>query len=107
MQLRLLARWIGGVGLLLGLEACVVRDTAPMNPGYGDTYYGYSGGLGGPRADVTASASVGEPSPYTVSGMPPEPLYEQMSGSPGDGSVWIDGYWHWNGYEWVWVNGRW
>jgi hypothetical protein len=39
--------------------------------------------------------------------MPPEPLYEQQASSPGDGSVWIDGYWHWNGYEWVWVNGRW
>ena len=23
------------------------------------------------------------------------------------GYVWIDGYWHWNGYEWVWVGGRW
>jgi len=21
--------------------------------------------------------------------------------------VWLDGYWHWNGYEWAWVNGRW
>src|SRR5262249_54546213 len=54
-----------------------------------------------------ANTSVGEPSPAYVSSMPPEPLYEQMSASPGEGSVWIDGYWHWNGYEWVWVNGRW
>ncbi len=51
--------------------------------------------------------SVGEPSPYWVSSMPPDPLYEQMTPSPGLGFVWIDGYWHWNGYEWVWVSGRW
>ena len=104
---ELRARWIagiGGLGLLLGLEACVVHDTAPVNSGYNEAY-----GYGGVRGNATASASlsVGEPSPYTVSGMPPEPLYEQMSDSPGDGSVWIDGYWHWNGYEWMWVNGRW
>src|SRR5262249_56515630 len=53
------------------------------------------------------SGGVSEPTPYSVDSMPPEPLYEQMSPSPGDGFVWIDGYWHWNGYEWVWVNGRW
>jgi WXXGXW repeat (2 copies) len=107
MPLRLRARWIariGGLGLLLGLEACIVHDTAPVNSGYNEAY-GYGGMRG--NATATASVSVGEPAPYTVSGMPPEPLYEQMSDSPGDGSVWIDGYWHWNGYEWVWVNGRW
>ena len=99
MQMRHLARWIGSAGLVLGLASCVVHDTAPVNPGYG---YGYGQpGYGAP------GSSVGEPTPYQVSGMPPEPLYEQMTSSPGDGSVWIDGYWHWNGYEWVWVNGRW
>jgi len=114
MQLRLLggsvggslARWLAGLGLALGLEACVVHDTPPVNPGYGETY-GYGGVRSSSSGGMAASVSVGEPSPYTVSGMPPEPLYEQMSDSPGDGSVWIDGYWHWNGYEWVWVNGRW
>jgi hypothetical protein len=30
-----------------------------------------------------------------------------MTPSPGDGYDWIDGYWHWNGYDWVWVGGRW
>nr|HEX4318432.1 YXWGXW repeat-containing protein [Kofleriaceae bacterium] len=55
----------------------------------------------GPRA------SVGEPSAEYVSGMPPDPLYEQEPAAPGDGYVWIDGYWHWNGDEWVWVGGRW
>jgi len=97
MQMRHVARSIGGAWLALGLASCVVHDTPAVNPGYG--YYGPSYG--------PANSSVGEPTPYTVSGMPPEPLYEQMTSSPGDGFVWIDGYWHWNGYEWVWVNGRW
>jgi hypothetical protein len=61
-----------------------------------------------PVAVVAAvSVSVGEPSPFTVSSMPPEPLYEQMTPSPGYGQVWIDGSWHWNGSEWVWIDGRW
>ncbi|HEX7839497.1 MAG TPA: hypothetical protein VF469_18600, partial [Kofleriaceae bacterium] len=79
-----------------------------MNPGYayGDGY-GYGPQRYGLQGDVSVGISVGEPTPYSVSGMPPEPLYEQMTASPGDGLVWIDGYWHWNGYEWVWVNGRW
>src|SRR5882757_8589226 len=103
MQMRTLARWIGSVGTVVGLAACVVHDTAPVNPGYG---YGYGPAAYG-NAGYAANTSVGEPTPYTVSGMPPEPLYEQMTTSPGDGYVWIDGYWHWNGYEWLWVNGRW
>src|ERR1041384_5081964 len=108
MQMRPLARWIGSAGLCLGLAACVVRDTQPVNPGYG--YYGgtYGNGYGdSTRGSASASVWVGEPAPYTVSGMPPEPLYQQMTTSPGDGFVWIDGYWHWSGFEWVWINGRW
>jgi hypothetical protein len=62
----------------------------------------------GPQYGIAPAAdTVGEPTPYEVSGMPPEPLYEQMTDSPGDGYVWVDGYWHWNGDEWVWVAGRW
>src|SRR6185295_11058660 len=77
---RWLAPWIGGAGLALG-AGCLVHDTPSVNPGYG---YGEST-RGGYVAD---SVSVGEPSPYYVSSMPPEPLYEQMSASPGDSSVW-------------------
>jgi hypothetical protein len=95
----LVARLAPCLALAFAVPSCVVHDTQPVNPGYG---YGYSS-----QAHGSANVTVGEPSPYYVSGMPPEPLYEQMSDSPGDGSVWIDGYWHWNGYEWVWVNGRW
>jgi len=99
MRFHRLAKWIGLTALALGAQACVVRDTTPVNNGYG---YGYGYG-----PSYQASVSVGTPSPYYVSSMPPEPLYEAMSASPGYGYVWIDGYWHWNGYEWVWVSGRW
>ncbi|MCA9678690.1 MAG: hypothetical protein KC464_26920, partial [Myxococcales bacterium] len=68
-----------------------------MNYGYGYASSGYAQG----------GVTVGEPSPYYVSSLPPDPLYETMSSSPGYGYSWIDGYWHWNGYEWVWVSGRW
>ena len=81
--------------------ACVANDPPPVNWGYGQYGYGYGYGPMGPRA------SVGEPSAEYVSGLPPEPLYEQVPAAPGDGYVWIDGYWHWNGDEWVWVGGRW
>src|SRR3569623_1058963 len=98
MRFNRLAQWIGCAVLGFAAQACVVRDNTPVNSGYG---YGY-----GPQASYQASVSVGTPSPYYVSSMPPEPLYEAMTASPGYGYVWIDGYWHWNGYEWTWVSGR-
>jgi hypothetical protein len=91
-----LLKWIGAAGLLLAPAACVIRDSSqPVNSGY------YAG------SSLHAGVSVAQPTPYTVSAMPPDPLYEQMSPSPGVGHVWIDGSWHWNGWEWVWVGGRW
>lgn len=95
MSMRRLARWFGYAGLALTTQACVLRDNTPVNYGYGYSSSGYT----------NASVTVGEPTPYYVSSAAPEPLYEQMSQSPGYGYVWIDGYWHWNGYEWVWVRG--
>src|SRR5687767_11126607 len=93
------SRWIATLSfgaLALAAQACVVHET-PVNRsyGYGYTQAGYSGGV-----------TVGTPSPTYVSSLPPEPLYETMTSSPGYGHVWIDGNWHWNGYEWVWVSGR-
>jgi len=85
--------------------ACVVHDTSPVNAGYGYGPGGPGGGGGGVYA--TAGVAVGEPSSATVSSLPPEPLYEQMTVSPGFGYVWIDGSWHWNNFEWIWVSGRW
>src|SRR3569623_1560249 len=99
MRFNRLAQWIGCAVLGFAAQACVVRDNTPVNSGYG---YGY-----GPQASYQASVSEGTPSPYYVSSMPPEPLYEAMTASPGYGYAWIDGYWHWIGYEWTWGSGRW
>jgi hypothetical protein len=98
---------LGGLlsGFLALAPGCVVRDTSPVNQGYGFGY-GYRASAGY-AAGPPSSVAVGPPTPYTVSSLPPEPLYEQMTPSPGYGYVWIDGYWHWNGYEWVWLGGRW
>jgi len=84
--------------LAVGASACVIRESPGVNRGYG---YGYA------QAGYQGDVMVGNPSPYYVSSMPPEALYETMTTSPGCGYVWIDGYWNWNGYEWVWVSGRW
>ncbi len=91
--MRYVAKLVSAVGLALFAQACVVHDT-PVPVGYG---FGYT----------PANSAMGQPNPYEVSSLPPEPLYEQMTPSPGEGFVWIDGYWHWNGSEWVWVSGRW
>jgi hypothetical protein len=99
MRMRRLATWIGFAGLALAADACYVGNPQPVNPGYG-----YSTTTGG---YASGQITVGESSPYYVTSMPPEPLYEEMSASPGYGYVWIDGFWHWNGSEWVWVSGRW
>ncbi len=87
-------RWMLAIGIAFATQACVVREAPPVNAGY------Y------PQGRI-ASAGVATPQPYAVSTLPPDPLFEQMTASPGMGHVWIDGSWHWNGYEWVWVSGRW
>ena len=68
MTFRRVAKLIGAAGLGFALQACVVRST-PVNSGYG--YYGQAG--------VRANVTVGTPSAYYVSSMPPQPLYESMS----------------------------
>src|SRR6185503_2754846 len=97
---------LAALGLGFALAACVVHDPAPVNPGYWYPY-GYGYGYGPPGSTADGVADVGTPTPYEVTSEAPEPLDEQQTPSPGDGYVWIDGYWHWNGYDWVWVAGRW
>ena len=93
------------VGLLLGVAAiavlapgCVVR--AYSTPA---TATVYSSGT----VHTSGAVAVDTSETYTVSNYPPEPLYEEVTVSPGYGYVWIDGYWHWNGYDWGWSSGRW
>lgn len=42
-----------------------------------------------------------------VASPPPSPLAEVRSGPPNPGSVWVSGYWHWNGVRYVWIPGHW
>jgi hypothetical protein len=37
----------------------------------------------------------------------PAPLAEVVTPCPGDGYVWISGYWNWNGYQYFWCPGLW
>ena len=38
---------------------------------------------------------------------PPRVRHERIPTRPDRDSVWIKGYWHWEGSRWDWVNGRW
>ena len=38
---------------------------------------------------------------------PPRFRHERIPSRPDRDSVWIKGYWHWEGSRWDWVNGRW
>ena len=69
MRMRRLLSSIGLAGLAFAAQACVVRDATPVNPGYGYGYSGYNQG-----ASVQGGVYVGEPSQYTVSSLPPQPL---------------------------------
>lgn len=46
------------------------------------------------------------PTVIEVQAPPPPPLVEVRPPAPR-GSVWIPGYWHWNGQRHVWLSGRW
>ena len=46
--------------------------------------------------------------PVVVANRLPETVEVQMlSQRPDDTSVWVDGYWDWNGRRWVWKAGAW
>ena len=49
------------------------------------------------------SALAQPPIPY---GPVPEPRYEAVP-PPRSGYYWQPGHWHWNGYRYVWIGGRW
>lgn len=47
-----------------------------------------------------------QPEPIAIRWAPPPMLVEVPPPSPSPGSVWIGGYWTWNG-TWVWAHGHW
>ena len=42
-----------------------------------------------------------------VAGPPPPPLGEARGAPSAPGMVWVEGYWHWNGVQYVWIPGHW
>jgi hypothetical protein len=42
-----------------------------------------------------------------VLGPPPAPLAEPRAAPAAPGMVWVEGYWHWNGVQYVWIPGHW
>jgi len=60
--------------------------------------------LAGCVATETTAPSRG----VVVSGPPPAPMAEaQPASAPSPRAVWIAGYWHWNGMQYVWIPGHW
>ena len=78
-----------------------------------------SGGLvvlvGGLACDIFVQRSrrepvyVQQPQPeyVIVREAPPPVIVERRPPSPGQGRIWIDGYWNWNGQRYVWEPGHW
>lgn len=48
-----------------------------------------------------------QPPPVLVIPAQPAPVVEMVSICPGDGYVWVGGYWTWIGTQWTWVRGGW
>src|SRR5687767_4862443 len=97
--MSMLKRVVAAVSLAavstLGASACVVRETR--------SHYT----TGGSGVYASGHVAVGNPGYVYVQTLPPDPLYEDIPSAPSYGYVWIDGYWHWNGYEWIWMSGHW
>lgn len=47
------------------------------------------------------------PRGVVVSGPPPAPIPETPPARPTGGGVWVTGYWHWTGMQYVWIPGHW
>jgi hypothetical protein len=48
-----------------------------------------------------------QPQYVIVREAPPAIIVERRPPPPGQGHIWIDGYWNWNGRQYVWESGRW
>jgi len=59
----------------------------------------------GPREVVYVEPQ--EPDYVFVREPPPPVVVERRPARPGDGYVWIEGYWGWTGHKYAWERGRW
>ena len=81
---------------------------APKWESRGGRWYFHEGRWAAPSASPTGCDDPPPPPPTVVEvqAPPPPPLVEVRPPAPR-GSVWIPGYWHWNGNRHVWISGRW
>lgn len=61
-----------------------------------------------PAPDAPPGEITGEVEEPLLAESPPPPLQDEIiPPRPFAGGVWIPGSWHWDGYTWLWVSGRW
>ena len=63
-------------------------------------------------AAISAAPALAQPSGPSLeirvaTQSPPHIRHERIPPRPDRDSVWIKGYWNWEGSRWDWVNGRW
>jgi hypothetical protein len=98
--LRTLICVSGGV-VLAGLLGCSGQPAPPQ------TVY-----VPQPQAAVQPQP-VAQPQPVVetqyviVREAPPAIIVENRPPPPGQGHIWIDGYWNWNGHKYDWQRGHW
>ena len=88
-----------GIAAALLLGGCVTEVVAP--PQY-STYPDYAGTTAG---DTTGEVDTGAPTAEAEEAPPPLPVYEQPP-CPGEGYLWVPGYWAYAG-GYYWVPGTW
>ncbi|HEX9295365.1 MAG TPA: hypothetical protein VF881_06005 [Polyangiaceae bacterium] len=64
-------------------------------------------GVGGALEGCVATVEERPPRIVYVAGPPPPPLGEVRGAPAAPGMVWVEGYWHWNGVQYVWIPGHW
>ena len=69
--------------------------------------------VGGMAATALPQIPIPPPPPlpglevHIITGRPPAPRYERRSPRPGPDYIWVGGFWHSDGGQWIWVPGRW
>ena len=83
---------IGAIVTLAALTGCVTRTKEVV--------------VERPTQPATIVVQQPAAAPANVRTMP-GPINEQRGVSPGAGYSWLTGYWAWDGYNYVWLEGRW
>jgi hypothetical protein len=103
------ATTIGLSAAALLVSGCIVREVREIHHvrDNGTRAPGDTGATPGNTGTCDGCDSGAAPGAMMADSQPPPPLVEEALDQPGDGYVWTDGYWHWNGTDWVWIPGTW